>query len=149
DLRRITEARGNHFLDLMLASARLARRRDEVLNMGSKLAFDLLPPLPEWNPRCVRNLLDELIHRTHLLALHLITLEDRSDRAGQMLPLLFIFPGGFFSFCGERVILAFPAVFGPPPFRPNLALSLELMQGGVESALLELESIGAAARGFL
>jgi len=79
----------------------------------------------------------------------LFALQYCRDRSRQMMPLLFVIRGGFLAFGGQRVILAFPAAFGHAPFGLDLPLFFQLMQGGVKSALLELEGIGAAARGFL
>src|SRR5580698_7222104 len=79
----------------------------------------------------------------------LFALKYCRDGPGQMMPLLFVIYGDFLAFGGQRVILAFAAVFGHAPIGLDLSLFLELMQGGVKSALLELERIGAAPRGFL
>src|SRR5580692_11559983 len=80
---------------------------------------------------------------------NLFALQYCRDRSRQMMPLLFVIRSDFFAFGGQRVILAFPAVFGHAPFGLDLPLFLKLVQGGVKSALLELERIGAAAGGFL
>src|SRR5580704_2380183 len=79
----------------------------------------------------------------------LFALQYCRDRSRQMMPLLFVIRCHFLAFGGQRVILAFPAAFGHAPFGLDLPLFLELIQGGVKSAPLELERIGASARGFL
>lgn len=82
-------------------------------------------------------------------ALNLLALQDCRDGTRQVLPPLFVLRGRLPAFGGQRVILAFPAVFGRTPFGLDLALFLKLMQRGIKRAFFEREGVAAAARGFL
>src|SRR6516162_8210314 len=79
----------------------------------------------------------------------LVALQDGGNRSGEMLPLFFVFPGRFLSLRCERVILAYPAVFGRAPFGLEMPLLLRLMQSWVQSALFEFKSIRTSAGGLL
>src|SRR5581483_3906839 len=80
---------------------------------------------------------------------HLLTLQNRGDRAGEMMPLLFILRRGLLPFRRQRIILPFTPVVCSTPFGLDLPLLLQLMQSGIQRAVLELERVGAPPRGFL
>src|ERR1700722_10670538 len=107
--------------------------------MGAKLPLNLLPPLTGRNARAVHDAVDQFLRLAHLLAL-----QDCRDRTRQTMPLLFVLSGSLPAFSGQRVILAFPAVIGSAPFGLDLSFFFQQMQRGVQSALFELECIGAA-----
>jgi hypothetical protein len=58
DLARIAKIGQDESLDLIIVTTGLASSEHEILNMGSKLALNLAPPLPRGNLRRVDNVLD-------------------------------------------------------------------------------------------
>src|SRR5580704_14540003 len=105
--------------------------------MGAQFTLNLRPPARR-DLRGVHDALDEF------LSAHLVALQNGHDRAGQMVPLLFVLGRGFFARGSQRVVLALPAVVRGTPYRLDLPLSFELMEGGVQSALFELKCFGTA-----